>query len=153
MAYQLEFITDIKTIITRDLEALKTEIEETDESILWHTIPGLINPVATLAHHICGNLRHFIGATLGEDGYIRDRSDEFANRNITKPELLLEIEHTSEAVEAALSQLSPEELTSEMKELPAHLKGKSVGFFLIQLCCHLSRHRGQLNYLKRIQEA
>ncbi len=150
MAYQLEFITDIKTIITRDLEALKTEIEETDESILWHTIPGLINPVATLAHHICGNLRHFIGGTLGEDGYIRDRNDEFANRNITKPELLLEIEHTSEAVEAALSQLAPEELTSEMKDPPALHQGKSVGFFLIQLCCHLSRHRGQLNYLKRI---
>lgn len=26
------------------------------------------------------------------------------------------------------------------------------GYFLVQLCCHLSRHRGQLNYLRRILE-
>ncbi len=40
-----------------------------------------------------------------------------------------------------------------MPDPPEQHKGRTIAFFLVQLCCHLSRHRGQLNYIRRILEA
>jgi hypothetical protein len=117
---------------------------------LWTSLPGIINPVGTLSHHLCGNLRHFVGAVLGNDGYARDRADEFCARDLTKKALLDEIQATSAAVDHALTRLDKARLSAPMPDTPPQHKGRTIGFFLVQLCCHLSRHRGQLNYLRRI---
>jgi uncharacterized damage-inducible protein DinB len=106
-----------------------------------------------LCYHICGNLHHFIGAQLGDDGYIRDREAEFHRKDLTIAELIVTIDNTIRAVTQSLSKITEDDLEKEMPEPPPQHKGRSIGFFLIQLCCHLSRHRGQLNYLKRISEA
>ena len=63
------------------------------------------------------------------------------------------IDETVQAVEDGFAKITEEDLEKEMPDPPPQHKGRSIGFFLIQLCCHLSRHRGQLNYLKRINEA
>ncbi len=87
---------------------------------------------------------------MGNDGYARDRADEFGTRDLTKKALLDEIQVTSAAVDHALDTLVPDRLSSLMPDTAPQHKGKTIGFFLVQLCCHLSRHRGQLNYLRRI---
>jgi hypothetical protein len=61
-------ISDVKHILVRDLNAMAGEVADTPDEYLWEALPGVINPVGTLALHICGNLRHFIGALLGSDG-------------------------------------------------------------------------------------
>ena len=144
------FIKDAEEIILRDLDDLIMEIDATEEKDLWKNMPGVTNSVGTLAFHLCGNLRHFIGAVLGNDGYVRRREEEFSRRDLSKEELILEIRNTRQAVEKALSSLSIDQLTKEMPDTPPQHKGRTIGFFLMQLICHLSRHRGQLNYLRRI---
>ena len=52
----------------------------------------------------------------------------------------------------ALNKLTSEQLLDPMPDTPPQHKGRSIQFFLIQLSCHLSRHTGQLNYLRRILE-
>ena len=148
-----EFIADISEIIVRDLKAMKEEVGMTPDEVLWEASPGIINPVGTLAYHICGNLSHFIGAVLGKDGYLRDRYSEFNKKDLTKQELLLKIDQTIDAIQKALADLGPEDLDQPMPDTPPQHKGRSVGFFLIQLCCHFSRHRGQLDYLRRMKLA
>ena len=145
-------LTDVREILMRDLAELEREVSETAEAQLWTALPGIINPVGTLCHHLCGNLRHFVGAVLGGDGYVRDRDDEFAARGLSRDALLLEIRQTREAVGDALARLDASRLAEPMPDTPPQHRGRSIGFFLVQLCCHLSRHRGQLNYLRRIQE-
>ena len=147
------FIDDTKTILVRDLQALYEELESTPEQHLWLTIPGVLNSVGTLSHHICGNLKHFIGAKLGNDGYVRNRDDEFENKGLSKEELLAEIRATISAVQIALEGMNEQRLHDKMPDPPPQHEGRSVGFFLIQLCCHLSRHRGQLNYIRRVLSA
>ncbi len=144
------FIKDAEEIILRDLDDLVMEVDATDDKDLWRSVPGITNSVGTLAFHLCGNLRHFIGAVLGNDGYVRRREEEFSRRDLSKEELILEIRNTRQAVEKALSSLSIDQLTKEMPDTPPQHKGRTIGFFLMQLICHLSRHRGQLNYLRRI---
>ena len=137
-------------IIIRDLHAMREEISLTDADLLWKSYPGIINSVGTLSCHICGNLRHFIGTALAKDGYIRDRDAEFNQQGLKKEEILQMIDDTISALKSAFEQLTDGELEREMPDTPPQHKGRTVGFFLIQLCCHLSRHRGQLDYLRRI---
>lgn len=145
-----DLIDHTREIIIRELKSLHQELEETPEDHLWRTLPGIINSVGTLSHHICGNLRHFIGEKLGGDGYVRDIVDEFKNHQLTKKELLEEVILTIAAVNASLEKLNRDRIQDRMPEPPPHHEGRSIGFFLIQLCCHLSRHKGQLNYIRRI---
>jgi len=143
-------LQDVADILDRDLGVLAKEIESTPDDMLWTPAPGVINPTGTLAVHLCGNLRHFIGALLGNDGYVRDRDAEFSHKALPKEQILAEIEATRLAVGAALKKLDPQVLHEIMPGTPPHHAGRTVGFFLIQLCCHFSRHEGQLNYLRRI---
>ena len=67
----------LRHILTRDLNALAQEVEATPDGLLWQGLPGFPNSMGTLAFHLCGNLRHFIGHEIGGDGYERDRNAEF----------------------------------------------------------------------------
>lgn len=144
------FTENIRQIQVRDLEAMAKEIEEIEEQFLWVQIPGIINPVGVLAMHICGNLKFFIGTCLGNSGYLRDREKEFSISKISKEEILKEIYETISIVDKVLLSFPIERLQNEMPSPPNEHKGRTIEFFLIQLCCHLSRHRGQLNYISRI---
>lgn len=142
--------SDVAQILSRDLASMADEVRAMPDNLLWKNMPGITNSVGTLAYHICGNLQHFIGAVLGHSGYTRRREDEFNRHDLSKAELLQEIDITIGAITAALSGLSQDDLSKEMPDTPPQHKGTTVGYFLIQLCCHFSRHRGQLNYLRRI---
>jgi len=139
-------------ILARDLRAFASEIDGMTESDLWRTLPGLVNPVGSLAWHLCGNLRHFIGALLGDEDYERHLDSEFTARP-TKLKLLNELETTAQVVERVLPQLPLSRLEEVMPSPPAHHQGKTVGFFLIQLVAHFQRHQGQANYLRRALQA
>jgi hypothetical protein len=149
----IQFLNDIRHIILRDVNILIDEVEQCEESKLWDNLPGVTNSVATLALHLCGNLRHFIGSVLARDGYIRDREQEFARTRQSKKEIIHTIRITLLVIEHAFDQIRPEELQEEMPETPPQHQGRSKAFFLMQLSCHLSRHTGQMNYLRRMVNA
>jgi len=143
----------LRHILTRDLGALAAEVQATPDDLLWESVPGVTNSVGTLAVHLCGNLRHFIGHHLGDDGYVRQREHEFSGHPLPEEEVLAEIKRAQDAVDAALSNLDPKRLDALMPSPPPHHAGRTVRFFLIQLSGHLSRHLGQANYLRRILQA
>lgn len=145
--------TDLTDIFTRDLAAMAEEIRMTPEEQLWKPMPGITNSVGTLAYHLCGNLQHFIGHVLGNTAYVRNREAEFIRMDLSKEELIAEIQKTSQAIQQTLQTLTQEDLTLEMRDTPPHHKGRSVGYFLVQLVSHFARHRGQLDYLRRILQA
>ncbi len=90
------------------------------------------NSAGNLCLHICGNLQHFIGATLGNSGYIRKRDAEFSRKNVPVKELVDEIEITIKVVEKTLNELKEEEL---QKTFPINVFGyeMTTGFFLVHL--------------------
>ena len=72
-------IHDLQRLLERDLEGLAREIELfPDDESLWKVAPGISNSAGNLARHASGNLKHFIGAVLGGNGYVRQRDAEFA---------------------------------------------------------------------------
>lgn len=147
---QNEFLKSLLEILERDLSKLESEINlYPDEDSIWKLQGEIKNSGGTLCLHICGNLQHFIGAILGNSGYVRNREHEFAARNVPRADLIKEISQTKTAVRSALEQLNVEALT---KDFPIEVFGKPMTtmFFLIHLAGHLNYHLGQVNYHRRI---
>ena len=158
--YALIFVTSLKkylsmidsliAIFERDLNKLIKQLEMySSESALWKVDGTISNSGGTLALHICGNLQHFIGATLGNSGYIRQRDLEFSRRDVSLSEMLEEINTTSNIVKQTLENLDHNKLS---ENYPINVFGKEMTteFFLLHLTTHLSYHLGQVNYHRRL---
>lgn len=140
----------LNSLITRDLQKLKSEIESyKDESNLWRIEKKIANSAGNLCLHLVGNLNTYIGATLGQTGYIRDRDAEFSLKNIPRKELVQKIVDTIAVVNKVLPALSDETIQKEYPLLV--LKEKTTTeYFLIHLTTHLGYHLGQVNYHRRL---
>jgi uncharacterized damage-inducible protein DinB len=137
-------------LFIRDLQRLSDEISSFEnEQDLWRTTGTITNSAGNLCLHLCGNLQHFIGATLGGTTYVRDRDNEFQARNIARTTLLQEIEHTRSAIEGTIPNLSEQALQSDFP-IKVFAEAMSTTRFLIHLQGHLNYHLGQINYLRRM---
>lgn len=141
---------DLKKIFERDLDQLAQEISAySKESDLW-TVKGEIkNSAGNLCLHLCGNLQHFVGKVLGGTDYVRNREAEFADKDIPKSTLLKEVATTKKVVSDTLHNMSSSQLD---ETYPTNVFGEpmTTGFFLIHLATHLTYHRGQINYHRRL---
>ncbi len=139
---------ELAKVFEKDLKKLKEEIESYEESDLFKTATGITNSAGNLAMHLVGNLKHFIGAVLGNSGYIRNREFEFAGQ-ISQAALLTEIEETQIIVRETLAKITAQNLD---QNYPVRVFGDDMtsGFFLIHLLGHLNYHMGQINYHRRL---
>mgnify|MGYP000938458488 FL=1 len=137
-------------LFDQDLDKLTEEIKlYPDDQSLWVVKEGIKNSGGNLCLHLAGNLQHFIGAVLGNSGYVRNRDAEFSLKNISKQKLLNEIDATKMAVRDTLEQVSKHEL---QKEYPIRVFDEAVTteHFLLYLLSHLNYHTGQINYHRRL---
>jgi hypothetical protein len=134
------------------LESLKKEIESyKDESDIWLVRGSIKNSAGTLAIHLCGNLRHNIGEVIGQKGYIRNRDAEFAVRNLSREEIISNIDHTTGMILPVLQNLDDSELTKPWPN-DTYGPGETIGSVLIRVAIHFGYHLGQINYHRRLIE-
>src|SRR5262245_35100393 len=94
--------TELADLYTRDLTRLIQELQAfPDTASLWKTAPGVTNAAGTLALHLEGGLRHFIGWRLGKIEYTRDRPLEFSARGVERGEVIARLE----AVKASIPKV------------------------------------------------
>lgn len=142
--------TILTSLFERDLNKLVDEIKAYhNESDLWVIKDGISNSAGNLCLHLIGNLNHFIGAIVGNTGYVRDRPAEFSLKDVPRSELLNNIEKLKPIIANSLSKLSESDLE---KPFPVKLGDVeySTGFFLINMAGHLNYHLGQINYHRRL---
>ena len=99
-----------------------------------------------------GNLNAFIGAELGNSGYIRQRDLEFSLKNLPRTELIQQIKAANIKVKETLEDLKTEDLQREYP-LKVFKTTMSTEFFLVHLTTHLAYHLGQINYHRRLLES
>ncbi|GGI29354.1 DinB family protein [Pedobacter mendelii] len=140
----------LKGLFDRDLNKLKNEINlYKNENNLWKVDKQIANSAGNLCLHLIGNLNTYIGAEIGKTNYIRNRELEFSLKNISKAELIENIEKTLEIVITSLKKLADEDLDKEYPILVFETK-TSTGYLLIHLTTHLTYHLGQINYHRRL---
>ena len=143
-------IDDVRRLVVRELQAFAREVELfPDDESLFRTVPGVTNSAGNLALHVCGNLKHFVGAVLGGTGYVRNRDAEFATRGGRREDIARELHGTATVVSEALARLPREALEKPYPQPVANLQ-LPCRLFLIHLAVHLSFHLGQAGYLRRM---
>src|SRR3954470_10275575 len=143
-------LQSLRTVIPRDLRALIREVEAyADDETLWRAMPGVANAGGTLALHLTGNLRHFIGARLGRGSYVRDREAEFARRAMSRKELVAQVNATISEIERTFDGLEDARLATVFPDKVAgHALDTDV--FLVHIASHLGYHLGQIDYHRRL---
>lgn len=140
----------LAVIYERNLLQLKEELHlYKDENALWSVRGEISNSSGNLCLHLIGNLNHFIGATLGNTGYVRHRESEFSYKNISRENLLSEIDRTIVVVKNTFSKMKEEDFAKEFPLLK-HDKRVSTEEMLLHLLAHLNYHLGQINYHRRL---
>ncbi|GGI57645.1 DinB family protein [Winogradskyella haliclonae] len=134
----------------RDLNAVKKELKSYHkEQVIWKIDKGISNCAGNLALHLVGNLNHFIGATLGNTGYIRQRDLEFSQKNVPVVDMIKMLEDTEKMIELTLTNLTDEDLQKEYRRNPFE-DFMTTEYFLLHLKSHLAYHLGQINYHRRL---
>lgn len=143
-------IATLQQLYKRDLTRLKTEITSyTKEENLWVVDGAIANSGGNLCLHLLGNLNAFIGAKIGNTGYVRDREFEFAGKDVPVATLVQQIDETIHVVQEALALVGQEMLVSEYP-IQVFKEKMTYEFFLIHLSSHLTYHLGQINYHRRL---
>jgi uncharacterized damage-inducible protein DinB len=140
----------ILEMLERDVRKVIDELllYKNEESI-WKITEGINNSAGNLSLHLAGNLNHFIGAVLGNTGYIRSRDNEFTLKGVKREEIVASLEETINTIHQTLEKMNDNDL---MKTFPTDKHGKEVttGHMLLHLLTHLNYHLGQINYHRRI---
>ena len=143
-------IKTLHDLFEKDLDKLLEELKTyKKEGNLWKLNGEIANTGGNLVLHLCGNLRHFIGAMLGGSGYIRKRDDEFGLKDVKRSELIDEVKTTKKVVLETLTELKE----GQLEEIyPINVFGKEMTtlYFLNHLYGHLNYHLGQINYHRRM---
>ena len=140
---------NVARVLVRELDAVRRELTLfPDDATVWRVLPGVTNSAGTLALHLAGNLKHFVGAVLGGTGYVRDRDAEFSRRDVARAELDRELAEACMVVRAVLEVLPDAALA---REYPAKVQNVTVTteLWLLHLATHLAFHLGQIGYLRR----
>ncbi|HXG87456.1 MAG TPA: DinB family protein [Vicinamibacterales bacterium] len=141
---------ELAALFSRDLRRLTQEIEAfPDTQSLWKTVPGVTNAAGTLALHLEGNLREYIGRQLGRIAYTRDRPLEFNARGVEQQELVARLAAVAAFIPGVVEQLSDNTLNAPF---PEQVLGVSLSSrqFLVHINGHLNYHLGQIDYLRRV---
>ncbi|MCD2259403.1 DinB family protein [Psychroserpens luteolus] len=140
-------------LYTRDLNQLKTEVSlYTDEKKLWLVTKDISNSAGNLCLHIVGNLNHFIGETIGNSGYVRQRDLEFSLKDVPREDLIKQVDDTIIVVSRVLKGLTESDLQKEYKRRVFE-DTMTTEYFLVHLVMHLSYHLGQINYHRRLLDS
>jgi hypothetical protein len=141
---------ELAALFARDITRLAQEVRAfPDTAALWAVAPGVTNAAGTLALHLEGNLREYIGRQLGGIEYSRDRPLEFSARGVAKEELIRRVEAVRASIPPVIRALAPERLEAAY---PERIQGAELSArqFLVHLLAHLGYHMGQIDYLRRV---
>ncbi len=142
-------ILSLKQLYLFELDNLHREISAyKQEQNLWVKRAGVNNTAGNLCLHLVGSINHFLGATLLNNGYVRNREAEFNTSNIPREQLLQSISNLKIVVAEVLDALTEDDL---VKVYPFDFMGSNTtDFYLTRFLAHLSYHLGQISYHRRL---
>lgn len=143
-------IDSLSNLLVRDIGKIQDELKSYgDERLIWKTTDGISNSAGNLALHVAGNLQHFIGAVLGDSGYVRQREFEFSAKDIPVTYLVSELDNAKKVVFTVFGKLSLDDFS---KSYPINVFGEEMTteWFLLHLLSHTNYHLGQINYHRRM---
>jgi uncharacterized damage-inducible protein DinB len=116
---------------------------------IWWRPHETSNSIGNLILHLCGNIRQWIIASLGESSDIRNRPKEFAERTqIPKAELLRHLRDTLREADEVLERFD----RARLLEIRIIQQWDVTCFEAVfQVVEHFSQHLGQIIYITKLR--
>lgn len=140
----------LKNNFIKSIDTLYNEISLFEnENDLWISSKNITNSAGNLCLHLIGNINHFIGAVIDNNGYVRQRENEFKIKNIERNHLLLELVNLKKIIDNMFQNIK-EVYLFEVYPLNTFGENKSVLEVFLILIAHFNYHLGQINYFRRL---
>ena len=119
-------------------------VAELSEAEIWQRPNASSNSVGNLMLHLCGNIRQYAIASLGNSKDERQRDSEFAAQGgRTKSDLLEKLHVTVEEALETIRQTSDQEMLRVRMVQGFQLSGIGIA---LHVCEHYSYHCGQIAF-------
>ncbi len=131
------------------LRKIERCVDELSEEDLWWRPNETSNSVGNLLLHLAGNVRQWIVHGVGGAHDVRQRQQEFDERNPLPAEVLLAgLREALEEVDRVLADLDPADLSQR-----CHIQGLEVTAFeaIYHVVEHFSTHVGQIIYITKLR--
>lgn len=138
--------------IARYADLLIAVIEPLTQEQLWSKAGGIPNAIGTLVRHLTGNLNHYFGLGVLENGYVRDRDREFIEGDVPKEKLLADLRAAVDVAKKAAEQVTDEQLQRRPYRTPNGEEYDSLAYHATRNAMHFALHYGQIDYVKDIVE-
>jgi hypothetical protein len=119
-----------------------------DGEQIWARGNGAQNSIGNLVLHLCGNVRQWIGSSIGGEPDVRERDREFAaSSRMETSELLSRLHATVGDAVAILGNLPPARLTERVATQDGE---RHVLEVIYQVVGHFQQHAGQIIYATKL---
>ena len=139
-----EFIEQSIYRIEENTHRIRKCLQEIDETELWKFTNEHSNSMGNLILHLCGNVRQYAIAALGEINDTRERDKEFtAKAGLAKATLLNELTRTISEAVGIIKNLDEDRLIKIYCVQGFNLSGIGI---IIHVTEHYSYHTGQIAF-------
>jgi hypothetical protein len=130
------------------LERMKHCLGQLSEEQVWWRPHPAMNSIGNLALHLCGNVRQWIVAGLGEAADVRNRPAEFAERGpIPKAELLRRLEAVVAEARSVMARQTARQLLEVRRIQGSEVTGLAAVFDSVP---HFRGHTQEIVYMTRV---
>jgi len=124
-------------------------LQQLSEKEIWWRPNSASNSAGNLVLHLCGNVRQWITANLGENPDVRDRDSEFAERGpIPRKVLTARLEKTVREACDVLRQLPEAKLSRKYVIQGLHVTGLAAVSHVVE---HFAYHTGQIIFITKLK--
>ena len=131
--------------IERYAEELIKIIEPLSSDQLWSKAGNIPNSIGTLTRHLTGNLNHYFGAGIAQNGYIRERDREFSDTDLDKAKLISDLKSAVQVAKQAIAALDAETIYQPYTT-PDGVEYDMLADHIVRMTTHFVLHYGQADY-------
>ncbi len=143
-AFTSEFIEQSIYRIEESTKRVTKCLQEIDETEIWNFPNDHSNSPGNLVLHLCGNIRQYIIAALGEARDIRERDKEFSIKSgFSKSALSNKLTNTVDEAVVIIKGLNGNDLLKIYSVQGFKLSGIAI---IIHVTEHYSYHTGQIAF-------
>ncbi|HEV1284375.1 MAG TPA: DUF1572 family protein [Bryobacteraceae bacterium] len=129
-------------------ELVEACVLKLDSEQIWNRGGDTQNSIGNLVLHLCGNVRQWIGWSIGGQSDIRVRDREFqTSSRLDKPDLLARLNATVGDAISILEKLPPERLEERVPTQDGERFALEV---IYQVVGHFQQHTGQIIFATKL---
>lgn len=124
-------------------------LKQLSEEEIWWRPNAASNSAGNLVLHLCGNVRQWIVANLGENPDLRDRDSEFAERGpLPRKILIARLQGTVQEASKVLARLPEATLSRKFIIQGLHVTGIQAVAHVVE---HFAYHTGQIVFITKLK--